>query len=135
MKKIKKMLAVGAAALCIAGSAMPAMADTVSYDWRFTNEDTTYMTGSGFKDDNEQNWYLTISGGNVTSLNVFGTRVRRSTDAAMVSSYVTNTSKVTGKRYAYTSSVNTVSKYELRGKKDDSSTTPIPLDVSGRVTY
>lgn len=136
MRNMKKLAATFLVLTLTAVSfATTASADTKSYNWTFGGTSTTMMTEKGYKNDNEQNYYITISSGTLSSTNKFGTRVRRSSDAAMVSPYVLHTGLKTSQPYAYTSSVNTKTLYELRGKKDTTSTTSAKLQAVGKVTY
>lgn len=133
---MKKKLFTTIAALTLSMiCTLPVMADTVSYSFKFNSTSGYLSTNSGYKNDNEQNYYLTISSGNVSSTNIFGTRIRKAADNAAVSPYVKHTSLEQSKKYAYSSSVNTSTLYYMRGKKDDSSTSSDALEVRGRVTY
>ncbi|MBD5542890.1 MAG: hypothetical protein HDR01_01255 [Lachnospiraceae bacterium] len=122
-------------ATCAMLSVIPVSAATESYHFVFKSTDGALPVNSGYKNDTEQNYYITISGGNLSSANVFGTRIRRSSDNAFVSNYVLHKAKKQSKAYAYTSKVDTDTLYYMRGKKDTSSTTSTALEVSGRVTY
>lgn len=114
---------------------LPVMAATESFNWTFNSTQGNLPTNSGYKNDNEQNYYLTINSGNVSSTNIFGTRIRRATDNAAVSSYVLHTSYESSAKYGYSSTVDTSTLYYMRGKKDDTSTTTTSLKAAGRVTY
>ena len=116
-------------------SVEPVAASTQSYSFVFHSTQGTLPVNSGYKNDTEQNYYITISGGNVSSSNVFGTRIRKAADDSMVSSYVLHTSQKKSKAYAYSTSVNTSTLYYMKGKKDTSSTSSSDLNVSGKVTY
>lgn len=120
---------------CIMLGAMPVAAETVSYSFHFSNTSGKLPTNSGYKNDNEQNYYLTINSGNVSSDNVFGARIRRASDNAPMSNYAIHTSRKQAQVYAYSSKANTGTLYYMKGKKDTSSKTNTTLDVAGRVTY
>lgn len=122
-------------AACAMLSVVPVSAATEPYHFIFNSTNGVLSVNSGYKDDTEQNYYITINGGNLSSNNVFGTRIRRASDNAFVSNYVLHKAKKQSKAYAYTSKVNTNTLYLMRGKKDTSSTTSTALEVSGRVTY
>ena len=129
------MRAVCCLLTCAVLSSIPVFAVTEEYNWKFSSTSGNLPTGSGYKNDNEQNYYLTISGGNVSKKNVFGTRIRKASNNAAVSSYVLHTSKEKSAKYGYSSSVNTSTLYLMRGKKDTSSTSIFALKASGKVTY
>ncbi len=116
-------------------TSIPVMAVTESYNWTFYSANGYLSTNSGYKNDNEQNYYLTINNGNISATNIFGTRIRRASDDATMSPYALHNSYETSAKYWYTSTVNTSTLYYMRGKKDDSSTASTQLNVSGRVTY
>lgn len=131
----KKILTTIAALTLTMTCAVPTMAATEPYHFKFNSTSGYLPTNSGYKNDSEQNYYLTISAGNVSSTNVFGTRIRRASDNAAMSGYVKHTSLKQSKGYSYSSNVNTSTLYYMRGKKDDSSTSQKALDVQGKVTY
>lgn len=131
-----KFLKLGTTLLvCGMLSVTPVFAATESYSFSFGSTRGTLSVNSGYKNDTEQNYYITISGGNLSSNNVFGTRIRRASDNAFVSDYKLHNKKKKSKAYAYTSKVNTKTLYVMRGKKDTSSTSSSNLNVSGKVTY
>lgn len=131
----KKIFTVMTALTLVLTSAVPVMAVTEPYNFKFYSSQGYLSTNSGYKNDNEQNYYLTISSGNVSSTNVFGTRIRKAADNAIVSPYKLHTNKEQSKKYEYSSYVNTTTLYLMRGKKDDSSTSKDELKVQGQVTY
>lgn len=125
-------------ALGISGAVLPASADTYGYWWEFTSTNMTHRLGDGYKDDMEQNYYLTIGtapGAAISATNKFGTRIRRSSDNAFVSNYVVHTSTKNSQPYGYTSYANTSTAYHMRGKKDSTSTSTRVLVVQGKTTY
>ncbi len=137
---MKKKIAalIGAIALGISGVALPVSADTLGYYWEFTSANATYRLGDGYKDDMEQNYYLTIGtepGASISATNKFGTRIRRSSDNAFMSNYVVHTSTKNSQPYGYTAYANTSTAYHMRGKKDSTSTSTKVLVVQGRTTY
>ena len=113
----------------------PVMAVTRDFDWTFNSTAGTLSTNSGYKNDNEQNYYLTINKDNISASNIFGTRIRKAANNAAMSPYVLHTSYESSAKYGYSSAVNTSTLYYMRGKKDDSSATTTPLHVAGKVTY
>ena len=116
----KKMIVMACTlATCAMMSSMPVLADTASYNWKFNSTVGTLPTGSGYKNDSEQNYYITISSGNVSSRNIFGTRIRRAADDALMSNYVLHRGL----------------KMSVKGKKDSASSTTSALNVAGKVTY
>lgn len=114
---------------------LPVMAATEPYNWTFHSTQGNLPTNSGKKNDTEQNYYLSINSGNISSANIFGARIRQAGNNAAMSPYVTHTSLKKSARYAYSSAVNTSTLYFMRGKKDDTSTTTTSLQVAGKVTY
>ena len=132
----KKMIVMACTlATCAMMSSMPVLADTASYNWKLNNTVGTLPTGSGYKNDSEQNYYITISSGNVSSSNIFGTRIRRAADDALMSKYVLHRGLKMSVPYAYSAKANTTSRYYMKGKKDSASSTTSPLNVAGKVTY
>lgn len=137
-KKIVTLMC--AMAVSVFGMAIPVSADTLGYYWEFVDTSVTAKLGDGYKDDMEQNYYLTIASFPQTSValsptNIFGTRIRRSSDNAYMSPYVLHTSKETSQPYGYSSYANTSTAYHMRGKKDSTSTHTGMLVVNGRITY
>lgn len=134
---IKKKIMAWACALagCVVMSGVPVSADTVSYSWRFDNTTSTQKAASGYKDDTEQNYYLTISSGNVSTVHVFGTRIRRYSDDAMMSSYVLHRGTKQSVPYPYSATANIATRYYLKGQKDSASTSGTALYAAGKVTY
>lgn len=134
---IKKKIMVMACTLatCAMMGSVPVLADTASYNWKFNSIEGTLPTGSGYKNDSEQNYYITISSGNVSSSNIFGTRIRRSSDDALMSNYVLHRGLKQSQPYAYSATANITTRYYMKGKKDSDSTTTSPLSVAGKVTY
>lgn len=115
----RKLMMLGCTlATCVTMGATPAFAQTEDFiNWTIasTASNDTRDTLAGYKNDNEQNYYLTITIGNVSSSNVFGTRIRKANGS--VSNYVIHKSYMTSKPFAYTSTVNMSEKYFMRGKK------------------
>ncbi len=115
---------------------MTAFAVTRSYSWTFNSTSGYLSTESGYKNDSEQQYVLTIStSSNVSSSNIFGTRIRKASDDSTVSPYVIHTTKFTGEYFNYSSTVDTSTLYKMRGKKDDTSSSATALYATGRVTY
>lgn len=138
MMKKKFIGTIAALALSMVCS-LPVMAATrvtESYNWTFYSDgpEDDLSTNPGKKNDTEQYYYLTINQGNISSSNIFGARIRRADNVA-VSPYLTHTSYEYSQPYAYSTHVNTIDTYYMRGKKDDTSTTSVALRISGRVTY
>lgn len=130
------VLKLGATLLtCAMVSVVPASAVTESYNFTFYNKSDTLPVNSGLKNDSEQKYYITIEGKNLSSTNIFATRIRRAADNGAVSDHEKHTSKKESKAYNYTSTVNTKTRYLMKGKKDASSTSQDDLTVYGRVTY
>lgn len=135
MIKKKMMVLACTLATCAVMSDIPVAADTVSYNWQFNSVAETERTGEGYKNDNEQNYYISIHAGNLSGSNFFGTRIRRSSDGAYMSNYVLHDRTKKSARYPYSVRANTNTKYHMRGKKDSSSASTLPLNVAGKVTY
>lgn len=135
MIKKKKLTLVCALATCIAMSGISVSADTASYNWKFNGTSGTLPTGSGYKNDSEQQYYLTISSGNISSSNVFGVRIRRSADDATMSNYTLHYGYKQSIPYSYSRTANTSTLYYMKGKKDSTSTSSNSLSVAGKVTY
>lgn len=136
----KKFIGTIAALTLSMVCSLPVMAATQvtePYDWTFYSDgpEDDLPTNPGKKNDTEQNYYLTINKGNISSSNIFGARIRKAANNAAASPYVLHTSYEYSEPYAYSTSVNTTDTYYLRGKKDDTSTTDTALRVAGRVTY
>lgn|GEM_PF-586276 len=136
MKRTKKIFAMCfALALCVVSLSTTVFAETKPYNFVFNSTSGTLPVASGYKNDSEKKYYITINGVNISGKNKFGTRVRKSANDAVMSGYVVHTGLKQGWPYGYTASVNTSTKYYLKTKKDDSSTTSTALRVKGRVTY
>lgn len=136
MKLKKKMMGlVLALTVAVIGCGVQVSAETIWFDWIFTSTKGTLPAGAGHKNDMEQNYYLTILSGDVSTANIFGTRIRRASDEAAVSNYVTHTSKKQSARYPYATYVDNHTNYYMNGKKDSTSTTSSMLSVTGKVTY
>lgn len=131
----RKWIGVVAALTLSMMSAIPALAVTETYSWKFYTTTGNLSTNSGYKNDDEQSYYLTTNSGTISSTNIFGARIRRAVDNAAMSPYKLHTAYETSEDYAYSSSVDTSTLYYMRGKKDDTSTTTSSLSVGGRVTY
>lgn len=114
---------------------IPISAQTITFDWIFVDEKTALPCGTGYKNDSEQNYYLTILSGNLSTSNVLGTRIRRASDNALMSNYVTHVNLKQSVPYTYTSKAVASVYYYMNGKKDNSSTTSSGLSATGRVTY
>lgn len=133
---MKKRILTGLAALfMVVSSAVPTMAFTANYSFTFYSTNGFVSSNSGYKNDMEQKYYLTIESDEISSNNVFGTRIRKSADNTIMSNYITHTSEKKSQPYSYTKSANKTTLYYMRGKKDDSSTSTSKLHVEGRVTY
>ncbi len=134
---IKKKIMAWACVLvsCVVMSGIPVSADTISYYWQFNSASERRASGSGYKDDTEQNYYITINQGNVSDVNIFGTRIRRLSDDAYMSSYVLHYGLEQSQPYPYSSIANTYTKYCMRGQKDSASTVASALNAVGKVTY
>lgn len=136
MKRTKKIFTMCfTLALCVMSLSTTVFADTLPYNFTFNSTSSTLPVASGYKDDSVKKYYITINGGNISGTNKFGTRVRKSANDAVMSNYVVHTGLKQGWSYGYTASINTSTKYYLRAKKDDSSTTSTALTVKGKVTY
>lgn len=135
MIKKKMMVLACTLATCAVMSDIPVAADTVSYNWQFNSVAETEKTGAGYKNDNEQKYYLSINAGNISASNMFGTRIRRSSDNAYMSSYILHDRTKKSVPYSYTERANTNTRYYMRGKKDSASASNLPLNVAGKVTY
>lgn len=136
----KKFIGTIAALTLSMVCSLPVMAATQvtePYNWRFYSDgpEDDLSTNPGKKNDTEQNYYLTINQGNISSYNIFGARIRKAANNEAVSPYVLHTSYENSVPYAYSTYVNTTDTYYMRGKKDDSSTTNVALSVAGKVTY
>lgn len=131
----KRILILAAVMACIMMTTIPSFAVTKEIKFVFLSTKPTQTTEVGKKNDSEPNYYITISEGNVSESNVFGTRIRRVRGDAMVSPYITHKAKEKSVPYAYSSTVNTIDSYYLKGKKDTCSTSILPLAVTGKVTY
>ena len=131
----RRILILATIMVCAMTTSIPALAVTRDVKFVFISTKTNQTTEAGKKNDSEQKYYLTISDGSISDKNVFGTRIRCKKNDAMVSPYVLHKSKEQSKAYSYSATVNTLDSYYLKGKKDTSSTTIVPLTVEGKVTY
>ena len=113
----------------------PVSAATQSYHFTFHSTSGYLPVASGYKNDTEQKYYITISGGNVSNTNIFGTRIRKAANDSIVSDYKLHKGYKQSKGYNYSTTVNTSTLYYMRGKKDTASTSGSDLEVIGRVTY
>lgn len=107
-----------------------------AWDFNFTFSDLTSKSDTKDKkaDNSVNEWSITIcSGSNVSSINVFGARPRKSSDESKLGSYRTFTSTGTYGR-SYSTTVTSGTMVFLRCKKDDSSAYAEPLNISGDFT-
>lgn len=138
MKRKNRILAIWCAFLFgMMMTVSSVSADTISYNWTFTSTRLTKFATPGYKNDSEQNYYITISSGNISSSNVFGASIRDLNTDAFMAKYRTHTSLKYSMPYEYDQGryANTQEPYQMRGKKDDSSTSSANLTVSGKITY
>ena len=138
MKRKNRILgSLGALLFGMMITAASVSADTISYNWTFTSTRPTKFATPGFKNDSEQNYYITISSGNISASNVFGASIRDLNTEAYMARYRTHVSLKYSVPYGYDQGryANTEEPYQMRGKKDDSSTSSANLTVSGKITY
>lgn len=122
IKKLSKsIILLLALAICTSGSVASAAGHTLSFD--FTSKSQTKNTDSYAKNDNEQNAYVTLkdSAGNdfIPGEDVFGCRIRRTSDDAFMTDY-SLTNKFITYKLPYTKKGYKNKKYYLRGKIDSS---------------
>jgi hypothetical protein len=121
---MKRWIAILLGALLAVLGAAPALANKVPISATFYDVfSEKYVTnpGSAFKSDNEQKWYVAISG--VSNDKIFGARTRDHVTGASVSTYWKWSASVANKGYNYNSGAGMVAgqHVNLKGKKDDSS--------------
>lgn len=138
MKIIKKLFATCfLLTFCVMSLAMTASAQTKEFDWYFKNVTDTSNSQTGYKNDNEQRYYITINWGNVAPDNKLGTRIRKVKGDVPMSSYELHTSHKKSQRYSYNQGIyaSMDAEFLMRAKKDDSSSNPNGLSAAGKVTF
>ena len=137
MKKLKIFLAV--ACLMVTVAAQPAFAANTSYKFKFNSINDIQPSDYGEKDDNSQYWYLSLDSYNdyynrsntLSASNIFGCRLHRD-DYDSIDTYRLHKSYGSSFKYHYNTSTSKGESMFLKGQKDDSSTSPYTLYVSGR---
>ncbi len=143
MKKWKKVICLTSIICLMFSLSTTVHAETRWFRFLFTNDTMQEMYYPGAsKADNEQNWYLTlveydiesgISNSTLASNNKFGCKLHRSY-SDYVDIYRIYNSYVTAKRIPYQTTVYQGDVMNIKGKKDNSSTSSVSLQVYGKYT-